>query len=358
MCATMGGVTGVRRACTLGWLTMACQGSPVGGELAGDASADGDAAITPSGWEIAYQAASPGSDDALHALWAASEQAVFAVGSDRQIVHYDGIAWTPLVKTSGAHLFGIWGASATDVVAVGMYSAGAKPAAFYYDGTLWTVGGPFPPEVTVLTDAWGSGTQRYFTGLDGHIFQDDPVNYPTQRYHTAAITGGCPEMTDPAPQLNAIDGSGIDNILVVGDSGLMAHRAASGWARFCSPNLDVHYASVTLIPGTEQFFVGSNYLGLLKWIDRQSPLLQIHEDRGFDDAANAYLQAVWAASPALVVAVGDRGTVLLYDGGPTGARALPSPTTDTLYGVVGVGDRTLYVCGKGSRIWKGEIPDG
>jgi hypothetical protein len=357
-CATLPGVTRIRRG-ALGcsaWVLLGCQGAPVGGELAADAGSDGW--VMPPGWELAYDDSNAGEGDALHALWAASEDAVFAVGSNRQIVNYDGIEWTSLVKTAGAHLFGIWGASASDAVSVGLYSAGAKPAIFYYDGSIWTVGGPFPADMTAVTGVWGSGSQRYFTGLSGHIYQDDPIKFPNLRYHTAVITGGCPEATDPAPQLNGIDGSGIENILVVGDSGLMAHRDGSGWARFCSPNLDVHYASVTLVPGSKEFYVGSNYLGLLKWTDRSSPLLQIHEDRAIEGAEDAYLQAVWAASSALVVAVGDRGTILYYDGGPDGARALPSPTNETLYGVVGVGERTLYVCGKGNRIYKGEVPDG
>jgi hypothetical protein len=327
----------------------------VGSAPDGGAGAANDGAA--SSWTLGYE--DPGGpDDALHALWAASPDAVFAVGSDRQIVRWDGITWDALVKTAGAHLFGIWGASASDVVAVGLYASGGAPAAFYYDGTQWLVGGPFPPDVTPLTDAWGIGTQRYFTGLSGHIYQDDPINYPSDRYHTAVITGGCPDVTDPAPQLNGIDGSDLENILAVGDSALMAHRDASGWARFCAPDTSVSYASVTLIPGTKEFYVGSNYFGLLKWIDRQTPLLQIHENRELPNAEDSYLQALWAASAASVIGVGDGGTILYYDGGPDGARPLPSPTTDTLYAVVGVGDRTLYVAGKGNRIWKGELPDG
>lgn len=330
-----------------------CQGSTVGGEVEGGAGAAADAGA--SGWTLAYD--DPAEDgDALNALWAAAPDAVFAVGTDRQIVRYDGVEWSSLVKTAGAHLFGVWGSSATDVVGVGLFAAGGMPAAFYYDGTQWLTGGPFPPDLTPLTDAWGFQTQKYFTGLSGHIYQDDPVNWPNDRYHTAAITGGCPDVYDPAPNLHNIDGTSLTNILAVGDSALMAHRDETGWARFCGPDLTVSFASVTHIPGTTRFFVGSNYLGLLEWIDRKTPLLQIHENRELPDARDLYIHGVWAANAATVVGVGDRGTILYYDGGPNGARPLPSPTTESLYGVVGVGDRTLYVCGAKNRIWKGEIP--
>jgi hypothetical protein len=334
--------------CALG-----CHGPTVPGESDSDGGASVDAA---EGWDLVYSDPAAEQDDALHAMWAADSSSVFAVGTARQVVSYDGIRWHALVKTSGAPLYGVWGASATDVVAVGRYVLDNAPAAFYFDGDIWATGGPFPSGVTPLTDAWGWGTQHYFTGLDGHIYQDDPVKYPNNRYHTAVITGGCPLGNPESPHLWGIDGSGIDNILVVGGGAMMAHRDTTGWATFCGPDTTVHYSAVHLIPGTREFYVGSNYLGLLRWRGRAQPLLQIHENREVG-ADEKYLQGIWASSAADVVAVGHGGTILHFDGAGGGARPIPSPTTDVLNGVVGVGERTLYICGGGNRIWRGEIPE-
>ena len=336
-----------------------CQGDPVG-TVATDAGAVDAATDTgfdagPYKWELVYEDPTAGADDALHAIWGSGAYIV-AVGTNALTVEFDGKTWDARAKTSGAHLYGVWGSSPDDVAAVGLYSFGGKPAAFFKDAGGWIVGGPFPPDMPILTGVWGIGTQKYFTALDGRIYQDDPVKFPSKPYNLAAITGGCPVGNPTSPQLNGIDGTGLDNIFVVGDERLQVHRDGNDWSIFCALIPDVHFSSVTAIPGSTDFYVGANFHGLYRWLGRSEPMIQIFEDRGFAGADKAYLHGMWSANPALVVAVGSGGKVLLYDGGPDGAREIPSPTTDDLYDVWGLNERTLYVVGKGSRIWRLTLP--
>jgi hypothetical protein len=41
------------------------------------------------------------------------------VGSFGAVLHWDGVSWTSRVSGAQAGLYGLWGASATDVYAVG-----------------------------------------------------------------------------------------------------------------------------------------------------------------------------------------------------------------------------------------------
>lgn len=308
-----------------------------------------------SGWTLVYEDPAAEATESLNALFVAGAGRVVAVGDNRQIVSLEGGAWQALNKTKGAHLYGVWGRSADDVTAVGLYAWNGAPAIFRYDGKLWTPEGPLPAQLVALSEVWGEGTQRYFVGKAGHIFQDDPVGHPTDRYHLAAVTGGCPLRTDPAPTLWSIDGSGLGNILVAGDGGLMAHFDGKGWLRLCHPDGSVAYRSVFRIPGSEEHMVGGNYLGLHRFIDR-AQMIVLHEDRSLKDADKTFLWSVWGTSSASLIAVGDGGTILYYNGGASGPRRLPSPTTEALFAVAGASESEVYLCGQRNRIWRGKLP--
>lgn len=332
-----------------------CKGDPVGTSPTDGGVSDSATDAFDSGdyrWELVYEDPSAQPGDALHAIWG-SGSTIVAVGTNGLVVEFDGVSWDARAKTAGAQFFGVWGSSPEDVAAVGMYNAGGKPAIFYKAGDLWHVGGPFPADMPALTSVWGVGTQKYFTSLDGRIYQDDPVKFPSKPYNLAVITGGCPLGNPTSPQLNGIDGTGLDNIMVAGDDNLLAQRnGTDGWATFCALAPDIDYASVTAVPGSTDFYLGANYYGLYQWTSRTQPTLQLHEDRSFQGADKAYLQGVWAAHSALVVAVGTAGKVIVYEGSIDGPQTIPAPTSDDFYDVWGLNERTLYIVGAGSRIWR------
>jgi len=55
----------------------------------------------------------------LYGVWGSSGNDVFAVGSDGNILHYDGSSWTPMTSGTANALDGVWGSSGNDVFAVG-----------------------------------------------------------------------------------------------------------------------------------------------------------------------------------------------------------------------------------------------
>ncbi len=57
--------------------------------------------------------------ETFRGLWGASETNVYAVGDFGTILHYDGSAWSPESSGTGLRLFGIWGSSKESIYAVG-----------------------------------------------------------------------------------------------------------------------------------------------------------------------------------------------------------------------------------------------
>jgi len=304
---------------------------------------------------LVYQDPNAGPDDSLHDIYAPAADDVWVVGKNQQILHFDGSSWHPFAEIPGAHLFGIWGESSAAVTTVGAAAFDQSPIVLNYDGNIWVSGAPFPITLPALTDVWGSGTQRYFTSIEGRIYQDDPVKYPNDRYHLALVTGGCPTGTEPSPQLNGIDGNTFDDILAVGDDAVLAHKNAVGWIRLCGPDQKVSYSAVFRLPGSSSFFIGSNYLGLLWFIDRDQPVLQMYQNLAIPDADKAYIQRI-SGDASRILGVGDRGTVLYFDT-KSDPRLLPSPTLDSLYGVALVQPDTVYVCGRANRVWRGSLTE-
>ena len=82
-------------------------------------------------------------DACLSGVWGASPSDVFAVGETAKytgtVLHYDGTSWTTMASTPEL-LIGVWGASPSDVFAVGVIQDGnaSGPEIAHYDGTFWT----------------------------------------------------------------------------------------------------------------------------------------------------------------------------------------------------------------------------
>jgi hypothetical protein len=70
----------------------------------------------------------------VRAVWGSSSSDVFAVGSNGNILHYDGNKWHQMERgyprVDGES---VWGSSSSDVFAVGWYNH-----ILHYDGTSWS----------------------------------------------------------------------------------------------------------------------------------------------------------------------------------------------------------------------------
>jgi hypothetical protein len=69
----------------------------------------------------------------LYGVWGASSSDVYAVGSNGAILHYDGNEWSTMTSGTSINLWCIWGTSSTDI-----YVGGENGTILHYDGTGWT----------------------------------------------------------------------------------------------------------------------------------------------------------------------------------------------------------------------------
>jgi hypothetical protein len=84
-------------------------------------------------------------------LWAAGKDDVFAVGSHGDILHFDGMSWTPMTSPTSGNLVDLWGRSPSDIYAAG------PGGILHYDGTSWTLLG-VRPEIcrSIGSCMWGT----------------------------------------------------------------------------------------------------------------------------------------------------------------------------------------------------------
>lgn len=73
--------------------------------------------------------------NAMFKVWAAAADAVWVVGADGVILHYDGQAWAQQLAGTGNDLISLWGTGPDDIVAVGGRSIGTLAR---FDGSEWT----------------------------------------------------------------------------------------------------------------------------------------------------------------------------------------------------------------------------
>jgi hypothetical protein len=173
------------------------------------------------------------------AIWGTSPQDVFAGGWDDAttrgagvIDHYDGTAWSNVVKLSdeGSVVLDIAGVSSTDVYAVGTQPAASDtpPEFFYfesdvlhYDGNDWSLAfsitdGPGPGDDFYLEDVWPvSKNDVFVVGSGGHIYHFDGA--------------GWSPMSSPTTQtIRDVWGNASSNVYAVGDGGIL-HYDGTTW---------------------------------------------------------------------------------------------------------------------------------
>jgi hypothetical protein len=90
-------------------------------------------------------------------VWANAHDDVFVVATDGRILHFDGSAWTEMVSPTGAELLDVWGASSSEVYAVG------DDGILRYDGTAWAI-----VSRTAATRVWGTAADL-LVASDGAI---------------------------------------------------------------------------------------------------------------------------------------------------------------------------------------------
>jgi hypothetical protein len=210
----------------------------------------------------------------LLGIWGASESEIYAVGSEGTVIFYDGQNWNKQATPTSAFLTAVWGTAANDVWAVGF-----DGTVIHYDGTGW--------------------------------FDHSP---PLAVFHTA--DGGPP----------------------TGDAGDLLRRNLWGvWATGTPGTTNVLYAV-----GNDGAVI--HFDGNLKiWSDKIPVTADGAPMRVQDD-----LNAVWGTGPNRVYIVGDFGTIL--EGGKNGLAVQNTGVTKDLHGVWGTSNNNVYAVGTGGTI--------
>jgi hypothetical protein len=226
---------------------------------------------------IAWSPMSSNTTGDLYGLWGVSSDDVFAVGESGVVIHYDGIAWSPMSKPPTGHLNGVWGSARDNVFAVGNGGVILK-----YDGAVWNT--MSSGTTTHLSGIWGSAPDDVFAaGNNGLILNYDGMVWT--------------EVASGHPNVAGIWGSASDDVFAVGNGGTIIHWDGT-------------------LPWTEVTETGTS------------------ED----------LYSVWGTSSSDVFAVGNAGTILHFNG--VEWTVMNSGTTDDLQGVWGNGPVSVFVVGQ------------
>lgn len=247
-------------------------------------------------------------------VWGSAPDDVYLVGygfraQAARILHYDGRSWSSVADfdredVAGQGLESVWGASASDVFAVGFEDVGPfrVSAIWHFDGGGWlrmAVPGPVQPE---LTDVWGSG------GSDVYAVGRDEAAGVILRYDGA---GWGPVLQVDGVLFNGVWGSAPEDVFAVGFlveerddqffvSGVVWHFDGTAWSPMDVPDVGVLY-EVWGTSGSDVYVVGEEGLILRYDGTAWEPTTAGREN----------LLGVWGGGAGEVFAVGNSGTILL-----------------------------------------------
>jgi len=182
-------------------------------------------------------------------IWGASPTDVFAVGykSGREgagICHFDGEAWHEM--SAPAEVYKIWGVSGSDVYAVG------GDTVLHYDGESWSVAASFGPGVR-LAGVWAASHDDVFVvGDDGD--ESAPLGLV---FHYDGVAWS--EMdVDLARSLRDVRGTAEGKVLAVGTGGEMLRYDGSTWEPILSGTSDNLNAVWISSDAAEAYVVGDS----------------------------------------------------------------------------------------------------
>lgn len=225
----------------------------------------------------------------LGSIWGSSRNDIFAVGNEGAIVHFDGTSWGPMASGVNRNILGVWGSAPNDVWAVVQ-----SGAILHFNGTEWSSAYEHDGE---LRDVWGSAADDvYVVGLGGAMIHYDGSVWTPQTVTTAHLLD--------------IAGRNSGDIYVVGEfgsQGVILHFDGVTWADdFTVIPGDPPLQAVAVDQGNRVFASRGDLDIRVHWFDgshwkESKPLLPD-------------LNSVWAYSNDYAIAVGDEGTILLWNG--------------------------------------------
>lgn len=294
---------------------------------------------------------------ALYEVWGASGSDVFAVGDNGTILHYDGSNWALMLSETSQSLYSIWDASGSDVFAVG-----DNGTIMHYDGTSWNL--MASGTVNALYGIWGfSGSDVFTVGSNGTILHYDGSNWEimdsgisSDLYAVWGFLGNYPEW--------GFLGTGIC-VYATGDNGALLAYNGIAWSQMEVSTQEaicdiggivstfIDEDNCTIFDGY-YFTVGSNGLHLVQKSDIKmcdtGGAIGISCWQAQLPATSQDLHGIWVIAPSHLISVGDNGTILYHGGGSPATATMNSLTTESLYSVWGTAIGDVFTVGSNGTI--------
>ena len=250
---------------------------------------------------------------------------IVAGGTDSQaaIVRYNGSVWATQTSSASSDLKDVWGASATNVYAVG---DGGVILKTINSGTLWTA--MTSNTTNALNGVWGTADNNIFAvGNGGTIMRYDGAAW-------SAMTSGT------TSNLNDVWGSALDNVVyAVGDGGTILRYKDGAWSGMTSLT-DVQLNSVWGISGSDVYAVGAE--GTIRRYDGNVEGTWTSMSSG----TTLDLRHVWGSSASDIFFVGDEGTIRRYKDGNWYSMTIDTGIFPQLMGIWGSASNDVYVVGE------------
>jgi hypothetical protein len=151
----------------------------------------------------------------LQDIWGASTTDIFAVGGEGRIRHFDGAQWSPMESGTILNLLAVWGFAGDDVYAVGFSNQGSQRGIIlHYDGDSWSEVQHGQTD-TYFRDVWGSDPNDVFVvgGIEGFGGTPGVILHYDGREWTQPVTVND---SQPHNQLRGVWGFGSDDVYAVG----------------------------------------------------------------------------------------------------------------------------------------------
>lgn len=277
----------------------------VSGVSRSDIWAVGDAGALMHRDATSWQMVRTGPTTTIHGAWAAAENDAWAVGSGGLLLHWDGTSWKSMQAPITSDWYAVAGSSGSDV-----WVAGLQGNAMHWNGSQWSM-----QPVQTTADMRGlyvapTGTAVFAVGLTGNIYR---------------FTGNVWQKltSNLSTNLNAIWGSGSDDIWAAGQLGNVLHWNGSTWSPISSPTVQEIYA----IGGTavsNLWFAGANGTALY-W---DGVML-----RSRNTGLTGNLRAVWS-NGSNTLAAGENGVLFRFSSVTNTWTPQPTGTANTLRALI------------------------
>jgi hypothetical protein len=236
--ATSDGLQGI--VWTSGWAASPNDAWVVGNTGSGIARFDG------ANWTVG---ASP-IDTVFYGVWGAAADDIRAVGNGGAIVHFNGTDWQTETSPATDDLFGVWGSRPGNVYAVGgMYPGVGRM--LRYNGTQWMdITGDLPTTDKTFLGVWGTSSQDVFAvGEDKLLLHHDGTSWT--------------QMTTPGTVGDTVDfndvwGTASDNVYIAGDFGTVLHYDGASWTAVAGLPDNRHFVRMWGPSDQEVYALGSN----------------------------------------------------------------------------------------------------